>query len=57
MTMFSAKPKFNLAEFLAEPAKPNSARRRRVMPRLPEETPSTEPEAADIVAPAAKPAP
>jgi hypothetical protein len=57
MTMFSAKPKFNLAEFLAEPAKPNSARRRKVMPRLPEETPSPEAEAADIAAPAAKPAP
>ena len=28
MTMFSMKPKFNLAEFLAEPAKPNSFRRR-----------------------------
>jgi hypothetical protein len=26
--MFSMKPKFNLAEFLAEPAKPNSFRRR-----------------------------
>jgi hypothetical protein len=56
MTMFSAKPKFNLAEFLAEPAKPNIARRRRMMPRLPEETPSPEPEAAPVAAPAPKPA-
>jgi hypothetical protein len=28
MTMFSMKPKFDLAAFLAEPAKPNSFRRR-----------------------------
>jgi hypothetical protein len=28
MTMFSMKPKFNLAEFLAEPAKPSASRRR-----------------------------
>jgi hypothetical protein len=28
MTMFSMKPKFNLAEFLAEPAKPSVSRRR-----------------------------
>jgi hypothetical protein len=28
MTMFSMKPKFDLAAFLAEPAKPGSFRRR-----------------------------
>ncbi|MGI1661295.1 hypothetical protein ACRDNQ_03555 [Palleronia sp. KMU-117] len=53
MTMFSMKPKFNLAEFLAEPAKPNSARRRKAMNSAPPEKPATEVEAADGDAPAA----
>lgn len=31
MTMFSMKPKFDLAAFLAEPAKPSNPRRRNTM--------------------------
>lgn len=31
MTMFSMKPKFDLAAFLAEPAKPGTSRRRNTM--------------------------
>jgi hypothetical protein len=31
MTMFSMKPKFDLAAFLAEPAKPGASRRRNTM--------------------------
>jgi hypothetical protein len=41
MTMFSMKPKFDLAAFLAEPATPNASRRRNAM------KPSRPPEPAD----------
>ena len=52
MTMFSMKPKFNLAEFLAEPAKPNSSRKRSTMnPASPQKAPK-EPKAEESGAPA-----
>jgi hypothetical protein len=48
--MFSMKPKFNLAEFLAEPAKPSAFRRRTTWtsPRdTPEESVAEEPAGLD----------
>jgi hypothetical protein len=55
MTMFSMKPKFDLAAFLAEPAKPNTSRRRMAakkhLPPVPDE-PEAEPP-TDPAAPAA----
>jgi hypothetical protein len=47
--MFSMKPKFNLAEFLAEPAKPNSFRRRNTWKQAPEPAEDASPE--ETVAP------
>jgi hypothetical protein len=54
MTMFSMKPKFNLAEFLAEPAKPNSSRKRSMAMPVREAKPVEEPEAAPVRAAAVK---
>lgn len=54
MTMFSMKPKFNLAEFLAEPAKPNTSRRRSKMTYAPAPVPA-EDVAPDDATPAAAP--
>jgi len=57
MTMFSMKPQFNLAEFLAEPAKPKGARPRGRMnfssrPKPPAEPadPAAQPDAAEAPA-------
>jgi hypothetical protein len=52
--MFSMKPKFNLAEFLAEPAKPNSSRKRSMATPMRETKPVEEPEAAPVPAAAVK---
>jgi hypothetical protein len=51
MTMFSMKPKFNLAEFLAEPAKPSASRRRNAF--SPQARPAPAEEAATDDAPVA----
>lgn len=51
MTMFSMKPKFNLAEFLAEPAKPNTSRRRSKMTYTP--APAEDATADEVTTPAA----
>jgi hypothetical protein len=52
MTMFSMKPKFDLAEFLAQPAKPNSSRRRNMMYSASRANPVSEAETASEDAPA-----
>jgi hypothetical protein len=59
MTMFSMKPKFNLAEFLAEPAKPNTSRRRSKMNYAPAAASAEDVAPDEATAPAApkKPAP
>lgn len=44
MTMFSMKPKFDLAEFLAEPAKVGVSRRRGTAFRAPKAAPEEETE-------------
>ena len=46
MTMFSMKPKFNLAEFLAEPAKPGVSRRRGMTFQSPKAPPAEKAEVA-----------
>jgi hypothetical protein len=56
MTMFSMKPKFNLAEFLAEPAKPSASRRRNAFSSKAPKAP-VEDEATDEAPAAAAPKP
>ena len=46
MTLFSMKPKFDLAEFLAEPAKPSVSRRRGTTFSSPKAPPAEKAEAA-----------
>ena len=48
MTMFSMKPKFDLAEFLAVPASVGAARSRNARHRKMQFQPSAEPEAAAL---------
>lgn len=52
MTMFSMKPKFNLAEFLAVPAPVGTARSRNAKRRKMQFQPSAESEAATAPEPA-----
>jgi hypothetical protein len=51
MTMFSMKPKFDLAEFLAQPAKAGTSRRRGTKFQTPKASPEEEAEDTDAPEP------